>query len=56
MKLYDSGIYLENGQEIIEEENMTKPACIERRGSQEYHRLWYSKSTQYIRKYGETSD
>lgn len=25
MKLYDSGIYLVNGRDIVEEENMTQP-------------------------------
>ena len=29
MKLYDSGIYLVNGRDIVEEENMTQPVSRE---------------------------
>ena len=29
MKLYDSGIYLVNGHDIVEEENMTQPVSRE---------------------------
>ena len=29
MKLYDSGIYLVNGRDIVEEENMTQPVARE---------------------------
>ena len=49
MKLYDSGIYLVNGRDIVEEENMTQPVSRE-------EGLWYPGSTQYFRQYAETAD
>ena len=55
MKLYDSGIYLVNGRDIVEEENMTQPVSREE-AAREYNGLWYPGSTQYFRKYAETAD
>ena len=41
MKLYDSGIYLVNGRDIVEEENMTQPVSREEAAICRY----YSDST-----------
>ena len=53
MKLYDSGIYLVNGRDIVEEENMTQPVSREEAAR---NTMAYAGSTQYFRKYAETAD
>ena len=50
MKLYDTGVYLLNGQKIVPENQADFPV------SKEYNCLFNSESTQYFRKYGQTSD
>ncbi len=43
MKLYDSGIYLVNGHDIIEEGSMNQP--VSRRSSRKYNGIQNSGST-----------
>lgn len=55
MKLYDSGIYLVNGRDIVEEENMTQPVSREEaaRNTMAYGILEAHNTS---RKYAETAD
>ena len=57
MKLYDGGVYLVNGKEI-----MTDAAEVQQKTgkavtrSKEHYGIWYSGVTQYFRKYAEITD
>ena len=44
MKLYDTGVYLQNGQEIIPENQANLPVAKEE--AAEYHRIFYSQGSQ----------
>ena len=55
MKLYDTGVYLLNGQKIVPENQADFPVSKEEAAKST---IAYSilRATQYFRKYGETSD
>ena len=65
IKLYDTGAYLVNGTELVEDSGDAKTDSSQHawkrhvepgRGSGKYHCLSYSEKSQYIRKYGKTED
>ena len=48
MKLYDSGVYLVNGKEIMTDATEVQQKTgkgHERAGCRKYHRLWYFEKT-----------
>ena len=55
MKLYDGGVYLVNGCDIVEEGKMEQPVSREDAAKKHYG-IWYSGGTQYFRKYAEITD
>ena len=55
MKLYNSGVYLVNGRDIIEEAQMTEPVSRED-AAREYNSIQHPGSTQHFWKHAETSD
>ena len=55
MKLYDGGVYLVNGCDIVEEGKMEQPVSRED-AAKEHYGIWYSGGTQYFWKYAEITD
>ncbi len=49
MKLYDSGVYLVNGKEIMTDADRgtaeDRKSCHKRAGCRKYHRVWYFEKT-----------
>ncbi len=43
MKLYDGGVYLVNGSDIVEESKFDQPVSRED-AAKEHHGIWYSES------------
>ena len=56
IKLYDNGVYLLNGKELVEDKAGVQAPISKRRSGEKYDGIQYFECAQYIGKYGESAD
>ena len=56
IKLYENGVYLLNGTEIVEDTGNVQVPLTKEEAASEHNGIWYFKGTQYIREHGASAD